>query len=214
MEAITKRIAIWFTIVFGLFVGGSGIADTPQMIFQLGIGSAVGPAAMSPDGAFIAIATGRGVALLDPKKGVILTHLAPPLQAPSKPQWISALAFSPDGRLLALGGASGEISIWNVRTATLVRTMQVPGPDSQVSSLQSNSHVSSLQFDRTGKRLMASRFYTVGPVMVVQFAVGSRALDTHPYLRQPAARLVRGSQLCFRASSAQPLGAFSCPCSF
>lgn len=38
--------------------------------------------------------------------------------------WISALAFSPDGRLLASSSLDGTIKLWNVRTGAIVTTLK------------------------------------------------------------------------------------------
>jgi serine/threonine protein kinase/WD40 repeat protein len=50
---------------------------------------------------------------------------------------VSAVAYSPDCRLLASGDASGEIRIWNLSTSTIHRVLQ--GHTGEISSLMFNS---------------------------------------------------------------------------
>jgi WD40 repeat protein len=43
-----------------------------------------------------------------------------------------AVAFLPDGRTLATGGINGNVTLWDVRTRSVVRTLHLPDPVRQV----------------------------------------------------------------------------------
>ncbi len=106
----------------------------------------IGDFAFSPDGAFLAIGESGRVELLDAaKRETIATfhHSA---------NTIPAVAFSPDGTLLAAGSKEGTIKVWNVTSETEVATLA--GHADQVASLDFSSDGSMLasgSFDRTVK---------------------------------------------------------------
>ena len=72
----------------------------------------VGEIAHSPDGTRIAVATSSGIWLYDAQTGEEL-NLFPR----------GNVVFSPDSRTLASGWHDGTISLWEVRTGNLIRTM-------------------------------------------------------------------------------------------
>ncbi len=77
----------------------------------------VATAALSPDGATVAVARGRGkVQLFDASSGKARADLG------SGDIW--ALRFSPDGKLLATGGDEGVIQFWNVADGTALRRIE------------------------------------------------------------------------------------------
>ncbi|WP_324785171.1 toll/interleukin-1 receptor domain-containing protein [Streptomyces sp. H51] len=79
---------------------------------------AVRAAAYSSRG-LLAVA-GDGVRLSDPARGT------PPVSVDPVRHPVTAVAFSPDGRLLALGGAHGEVRLLDVTDARSPRTLAVP----------------------------------------------------------------------------------------
>lgn len=77
----------------------------------------VATAALSPDGATVAVARGRGtVQLFDAGSGKARADLGS--------GDIRALRFSPDGKLLATGGDEGVIQLWNVADGTPLRRIE------------------------------------------------------------------------------------------
>jgi WD40 repeat protein len=94
--------------------------------------------AFTPDGKQLASADYRGKVVLwdaaDGKKVRYLTPLpSPPPKEPPDPVPAEALAFSPDGKSLAVGSADGNLQIVNVADGKLVRAM--PGHTSAVTSI-------------------------------------------------------------------------------
>jgi len=76
-----------------------------------------------PDGSMLASASrdGKGIIeLWDPRTGSLIRTLDPGDDA-----W--AMAFSPNGRWLASGGAIGPVQLWDVRTGSLLRTFSGHG---------------------------------------------------------------------------------------
>jgi WD40 repeat protein len=67
--------------------------------------------ALSRDGKILATAVGDGISLWDPSSGAKLAQL------PGHASWVSALAFAPQGDLLASGGDDTTILVWDVQAA-------------------------------------------------------------------------------------------------
>ena len=86
-------------------------------------------ARFSPDGSVLASAEvdGGPVSLLDAKSGRVLHRLSPPGMRQVDVLLLAQPAFSPDGRLVAYGGFTGQVAIFEVGTGDLVTTL-VPPP--------------------------------------------------------------------------------------
>lgn len=78
--------------------------------------------AWSPDGAFIASAAGTTVRLWDPRATTQLAMVTARAR-------VTALAFHPGGRFVAVGCDDGTVELWAVATATLVATLAVTDAD-------------------------------------------------------------------------------------
>ncbi len=80
------------------------------------------------------------IALIDPR-ALRLLHTLPARNGPVS----NGLAFAPDGRTLVTGGATGRVTLWNVGTQRVVRTLKFPGaidaaavsPDGRLLAVQS-----------------------------------------------------------------------------
>jgi uncharacterized protein with WD repeat/mono/diheme cytochrome c family protein len=81
----------------------------------------IGSLAYRPDGKLLALGTFKEVRLVDPETGKMVATL------PGEAEDVRAVAFSPDGKLLAAAGGlparSGEIKIWDVEKRTALRTI-------------------------------------------------------------------------------------------
>ncbi len=95
--------------------------------------------AFSPDGRRLAVAIGkRGLKVVTAGKApqpeppcevhvFTLGASDPPLRLAGHPEWVLAVAWSPDGRLLASSGNKGEVKMWDVGAEREVHTLSRPG---------------------------------------------------------------------------------------
>lgn len=98
--------------------------------------------AFRPDGRYLAISARwsarfgaheqRIVSILDARSGKLVAHYLPDrfyegIQI--------ALAFSPDGRFLAVGGLDGRVYLWDTKSAKLLRTLNFMAPQGPVETL-------------------------------------------------------------------------------
>lgn len=99
-----------FPVLCGLVLGPLALAEEvpglpPGAVDRLGLGIPTG-LALSPDGQFLAVATNIGVEIRDPKSLELLALLSP------HEAWVTAIAFSPDGKKLAAAFANGAVAVW------------------------------------------------------------------------------------------------------
>jgi WD40 repeat protein len=95
--------------------------------------------ALSPDDSLLAVSDGTQVYLHDTADGQLRQAL-PPSRDP-----IHCLSFSPDGRLLALGGEGREITVWDL-----------PAGRERASLIGHGDRVSSLAFTPDGRTLASA----------------------------------------------------------
>jgi class 3 adenylate cyclase/WD40 repeat protein len=96
-------------------------------------------------GTVVATAQADGtVALIDPRS----MRLQATLPARNGPAAVG-LAFGPDGRTLATGGTTGRMTLWDVGTRRVVRTLHFPGPVDDV-AISANGRLLAVQSQSTG----------------------------------------------------------------
>ena len=96
--------------------------------------------AVSPDSQQVAIGN-PGIYLWDVKRREILRHLE------GHQNWVVALAFSADRRLLISGSGDSTARVWDVKNGTEVGRIRFPG---------SSTYVHSVGFSWDGKRVLAA----------------------------------------------------------
>ena len=96
--------------------------------------------AVSPDSQQVAIGN-PGIYLWDVKRREILRHLE------GHQNWVVALAFSADGRLLISGSGDSTARVWDVKNGTEVGRIRFPG---------GSTYVHSVGFSSDGKRVLAA----------------------------------------------------------
>lgn len=98
----------------------TSLNKTPDIKPKVAVNPPIGSIAYRPDGKLIALGTYKEVRLTD-LAGKIVGRL------PGHAEQVRALAFSPDGKLLAAAGGlparKGEIKIWDVAQRTEIRTI-------------------------------------------------------------------------------------------
>ena len=101
-------------------------------------GAALGQA-FSSDGHRLAVATGAGVWIFDFPNGQVLRHLDGLTQASRR------VAFSPDGRRLAVGGADGTLTLWEPESGQqLLRLSGHPDRINEIKFLPNGKSIVSL----------------------------------------------------------------------
>jgi len=97
------------------------------LLHKLPISDRVFRIAISPDGTLLAVETTDAVDIWRTKEGTLKTTLS------TNEQVITALAFSPDGQILAIGDQTGEIALWDVTTS--VKRLSLSGHEAKILSL-------------------------------------------------------------------------------
>ncbi|OUC93904.1 TIR domain-containing protein [Streptosporangium minutum] len=112
-------------------------------------GTEINDMEVSPDGGMLATARSDGrVVLWDPAGRTRLRTLETGVGTPH------ALAFTADSRRLAVGGADGALSVWDVRDGRRVATLSVDGYRSDVFSLAASGNLLLAAGDDEGRIVM------------------------------------------------------------
>jgi WD40 repeat protein len=147
-------------------------ADSAARVWEVSTGEA-GPSfqslngilgvAWGPDSDLLAISSG-GVTVIDSNTGDRVVNELAETDAPDT----GGLAFSPDGRMLAVGRADGSVELWNFE-----RTARLEGPARTLSG--HTDIVIGVAFDSTGSRLATAG--DDGQVLIRDFETGEVSLS-------------------------------------
>jgi WD40 repeat protein len=125
----------------------------------------LGSVGYSPDGSMLVSAEksdGGPLSLLDAESGRVLHRLEPPGMRQIDAGLSTVPAFSPDGRLVAYGGYTGQVAIFDVETGDLVTTL-VPPPETSETFVDPAIvplYVGPLAFSPDGTKLASAAFET------------------------------------------------------
>jgi eukaryotic-like serine/threonine-protein kinase len=126
-------------------------AQAEELTWMAIIPEGINSFALRPDGKVLAVDDKSGtVTLLDTTRLSVTSRIRPSSEETAGSSF--ALAFSPDGRELAVGRMQGPISIWNVAG---------PNPKGPTLRLPSNRPIRLLAFDAQGRRLASAGFDTL-----------------------------------------------------
>lgn len=145
--------------------------------------------AFSPDGKHLASGGYDGAARLwDVAAGKAVRELpAPPVPAPKEPPepviWLS-VTFSPDGKLVGLGGADGQVRLVNTADGKIARVLA-----------GHTSAVTGLAFHPEGKLLVSSGKDRTLRLWDVNAGAALKALEGHAAWVQGVAFFARGTRL-------------------
>jgi WD40 repeat protein len=102
------------------------------------------PLAVSPDGKTATVSASWGIIFWDLSSGLALAHIE------EGKRDLSAIAYSPDGRLLAVGGFEEEpLRLWHVTTGNFVGRLRVPGVRVHSLAFSPDSRKIALSYDNT-----------------------------------------------------------------
>ena len=112
-----KRVIFFISAIITLCLFSSQLLALPEgAVARLGIGH-VNAVTFSPDGKYLAVASSIGVTLLDPFNLTVVYSF-------DTTGSMTSIAFSPDDLLLASGSIDNTIKLWDVRSRTLVATLE------------------------------------------------------------------------------------------
>ncbi len=104
------------------------------------------PSAQSPDKRHAAFAEDRTIKIIDGRTQRVIRSMA------GHTARVTALAFSPDGKLLASGGADRSIGVWDVRTGRMLLRLKVASAVTGVSFSPDGRTLTAREGEQTVRR--------------------------------------------------------------
>ena len=150
--------------------GGAGSVAIVDVVGERKLGHPLPTAPLqfgvfSPDGSMLAAPdyADGSLSLLDPESGRVVRRLEPPGMRPIKALLLPAPAFSPDGRLVAYGGLTGRVAIFDVTTGDVVKTLTPPPATTAhdfIDPAITPGYVGPLAFSPDGTKLVSAALET------------------------------------------------------
>ena len=153
-DAIAMGINVWHVYIFDVASG-----EEQSFLDKRGYDHSL---ALSPDGTRIASGNRDGITLLwDMSTGELIMELDPmeivdtyaayisDQVSPPTSKWLTAIAYSPDGRIVAVGHTTGYIFLWDANSGELIRTIE---PEIDFSAVRSLAFSADGQYLAVGGR--------------------------------------------------------------
>ena len=150
--------------------GGAGSVAIVDVVGERKLGHPLPTAPLqygvfSPDGSMLAAPdyADGSLSLLDPDSGRVIRRLEPPGMRPIKALLLPAPAFSPDGRLVAYGGLTGRVAVFDVTTGDVVKTLTPPPATTDhdfIDPAITPGYVGPLAFSPDGTKLVSAALET------------------------------------------------------
>jgi WD40 repeat protein len=128
-----SQLKVAGSVLLALTLVGAGAGYSHHVLAAGG----AAPTATSPDGKLVATGDDKSITVADAGTGKVLFKLA------GHTGKVTALAFSPDGKTLASGGADKAVRFWDVASGKEIRRLE--GKDT----------ITSLTYAKDGKTLTA-----------------------------------------------------------
>jgi WD40 repeat protein len=104
------------------------------------------PAIASPDGKLLITASDRTISVSDIQNQRDLIRMQ------GHKDRVTALAITPDGKVLASGGADRAINLWDLATGRLLQRFQAEVAVAAVSFTQDGAHLNAILADKSKRR--------------------------------------------------------------
>src|SRR5262245_8486157 len=98
---------------------------------------------ISPDGKLTVTVAGNTISIEDSQTQRVLARMQ------GHKDTVTALAFSPDGKMIASGGADKMVSLWDVPTGRQLRRMEVPEAVREVAFSNDGKSLITREADKT-----------------------------------------------------------------
>jgi WD40 repeat protein len=122
------------------------IANGEMIDYRIPIGAKVSAAAFTSQGQVVAL-VGRTILTWKPEKNAKVQQIDTTIN-------LTAMALTPDGQRVLVGGRNGELALFRLIDGQLIRSMTVPGPVQSLSIAPDGQSYSVITETRDGRQLI------------------------------------------------------------